>query len=334
MSHLPLNALRVFEAVARTGSFRRAAEALFVTQSAVSHQIRHLEDWLGTPLFDREGSRPRLLPHGEELARALSLSLSEIENACQRVRSHRDGPLVIAAIPSVAVCWLIPRLAGFRALHPEIEIRVIYAMHGRDIDFRDAHLAFVFAAGLPERPGIRAEAFLPGVSVPVCSPLALARLGKAKAGVEDILALGLLHDTDSSGWRSWLQRAGHAAPAQSGGPVFEDFNLLRAAALAGQGGGALPGRDDPRRSRFRPAGAAVGAERAGGVRLLPAFGPGRRHGHVARGPGLPRLGLRRARRCPEAAEPWRERAWLRDTCPFGERMRANADDRVAEITRR
>lgn len=240
MSHLPLNALRVFEAVARTGSFRRAAEALFVTQSAVSHQIRHLEDWLGTPLFDREGSRPRLLPHGEELARALSLGLSEIENACQRARSHRDGPLVIAAIPSVAVCWLIPRLSGFRALHPEIKIRVIYAMHGRDIDFRDAHLAFVFAAGMPERPGIRAEAFLPGVSVPVCSPLALGRLGKAEAGVEDILALGLLHDTDSSGWRSWLQRAGHAAPAQSGGPVFEDFNLLRAAVLAGQGVALCP----------------------------------------------------------------------------------------------
>ncbi len=241
MSQPPLNALRAFEAVARLGSFRAAAEALCVTQSAVSHQMRHLEDWLGGSLFERGGNRPRLLPHGAELARALSLSLSEIEAACQRARSHGESqPLVIAAIPSIAICWLIPRLSDFRARHPEVEIRLVYALHGRDVDFRDVHLAFVFAAAPPERPGVRAEPFLPGVSVPVCAPALLDRLGTDRPTPMDMLDLGLLHDTDVSGWRSWMTKAGHTGAIPTGGPVFEDFNLLRAAALAGQGVALCP----------------------------------------------------------------------------------------------
>ncbi len=239
---IPLNSLRAFEAVARTGSFKAAAELLFVTQSAISHQVRHLEEWLGGPLFDRDGGRPRLRPEGAELARAVRLSLAEMEAACSRVRAARQvGPLVIAAIPSVAVCWLIPRLAGFRAAHPEVELRVVYAMHGRDMDFRDVHLAFVFAQGRPEGG---AEAFLPGLSVPVCSPALLGGARKARYLPSELLALGLLHDTDLSGWAAWFRRAGVPMPmteaSRRGAAVFEDFNLLRAAALAGQGVALCP----------------------------------------------------------------------------------------------
>ncbi len=236
MAQLPLNALRVFEAVARLGSFIAAADALFVTQSAVSHQIRHLEDWLGAPLFDRRAGRPRLLPHGEDLARTLGLSLSEIAVACERAReSPAPQPLVIAAIPSVAICWLIPRLSAFRARFPDIEIRVIYAMHGRDIDFRDVHLAFVFADSTPTKTGVTARPFLPGASVPVCSPALVAGLGGQVLSGATILAAGLLHDTDATGWQAWLHKAAADVPSQLPGPVFEDFNLLRAAALSGQG---------------------------------------------------------------------------------------------------
>jgi len=236
---IPLNALRAFDAVVKTGSFKAAADLLFVTQSAVSHQIRHLEDWLGGPLFDRDGGRPRLLPHGAELARAVSLSLTEMEAACNRAKSGmRAGPLVIAAIPSVAVCWLIPRLSGFRIAHPEVEIRVVYAMHGRDIDFRDVHLAFVFAKGQPDFAGLGSEPFMPGLSVPVCSP-SILRGGRPQRPSE-YLALGLLHDTDQSGWGAWFRRMGVPMPVQQGAPVFEDFNLLRAAVLAGQGVALCP----------------------------------------------------------------------------------------------
>ncbi len=157
MSTTPLNALRAFEAVARLGSFKAAADALFVTQSAISHQIRHVEDWLGKPLFAREGNRTRLLDEGAELAASLSIAFGEIDSACRRAR-NRGGArtLVIAAIPSVSMCWLIPRLSRFRAEHPEIEFRIVYAMHGRDIDFDAVHLAFVFGdLEGPEPPLVR-----------------------------------------------------------------------------------------------------------------------------------------------------------------------------------
>ncbi len=241
LSQPPLNALRAFEAVARLGSFNAAADALFVTQSAVSHQVRHLEDWLGHPLFDRRGARPRLLPHGAELARGLSLALAEIEAACERASlSGAPRPLVIAAIPSVAICWLIPRLSMFRVARPDIDIRVVYAIHGHGIDFRDVDLAFVFSEGPPTLPGVRAEHFLPGISVPISSPgLLPAPRGKA-AEATDFITAGLLHDADTSAWRVWLDRAGAKASGPLAGPVFEDFNLLRAAALVGQGVALCP----------------------------------------------------------------------------------------------
>ncbi|QPC85775.1 LysR family transcriptional regulator [Mesorhizobium sp. NBSH29] len=240
MTTPPLNALRAFEAVARLGSFRAAAEALYVTQSAVSHQIRNVEEWLGRPLFEREGNRTRLLPHGADLARSLAGSLTEIEAACNRARNISQA-LVIAAIPSVAMCWLIPRLSRFLTAHPEIEIRIVYAMHGREINFHDVHLAFVFAKQPPSGPIIETHFYLAGQSVPVCSPSRLAHLGHTPETVADFLALGLLHDGTPTGWKTWLSGVTDpAATASLDGTTFEDFNLLRAAALSGQGVALCP----------------------------------------------------------------------------------------------
>ncbi|WP_282026490.1 LysR family transcriptional regulator [Limimaricola cinnabarinus] len=242
MSQPPLNALRAFEAVARLGSFNAAAKALFVTQSAVSHQVRHLERWLDRPLFDRSGARPRLLPRGEALARDLGLALNGIEVACARAKAPDARPaLVIAAIPSVALCWLIPRLNSFRDRHPEIPVRIVYAIHGQTIDFREVDLAFTYAATPPDLIGSRSELFLPGVSVPVCNPAVAAKLHEEEARLpEAILQAGLLHDTDMSGWAGWLARAGLRLDRPLTGPTFEDFNLLRAAALSGQGVALCP----------------------------------------------------------------------------------------------
>lgn len=234
MTQVPLNALRTFDAVVRAGSFKAAAEMLCVTQSAVSHQVRHLEEWLGRPLFDREGPRPRLLPEGEDLARVAALSLDGITAACARLRRDKAGQaLVIAAIPSVALCWLIPRLSGFAAAHPEVETRIVYAFHGQVIDFAEVDLAFIYATGpLTVEAGVDAELFLPGESVPVCGPQ-LAAAG-------EIGALPLLHDGDYSGWQTWFARAQRPEPVRWAGPIFQDFNLLRAAALAGQGVALCP----------------------------------------------------------------------------------------------
>lgn len=235
----PLNALRAFEAVARLGSFRAAADVLCVTQSAVSHQVRNLEEWLGKPLFEREGNRARLLPHGRDLAHSLSSSLKEIDAACQRTRSSSQA-LVIAAIPSIAMCWLIPRLSRFRAAHPQVETRIVYAFHGHQINFHDVHLAFVFSRGEPSMPNVDSLYFLSGQCVPVCSPALLHSLGRKPQTDADILRLGLLHDGDSAGWKNWLQGCESNRQAADNGATFEDFNLLRAAALSGQGVALCP----------------------------------------------------------------------------------------------
>lgn len=235
MSLPPLNALRAFEAVARTGSFRAAAGVMFVTQPAISHQVRNLEDWIGAPLFDRSGRMPQLLPRGQALAQDLTRAFDGIDAACRRARPATDPALVVAAIPSVAVCWLIPRLPRFQAAHPKVQLRVIYAHHGHDIDFHDVDLAFMFADRPPARPGLTATAFLPGRSVPVCSPQLLDATAVEPIHAQDMLRLGLLHDTDLSGWRTWLERADHPPLTHLPGAIFADFNLLRAAALSGQG---------------------------------------------------------------------------------------------------
>ncbi|WP_323717242.1 LysR substrate-binding domain-containing protein [Paracoccus aminovorans] len=235
MAQPPLNALRAFEAVARIGSFRAAADSLFVTQPAVSHQIRHLEEWVGAPLFDRSGRVPVLLPRGASLARDLTMAFDAIDAACRRARpAVSDGALVVAAIPSVAICWLIPRLPRFRVQHPEIQLRVVYAHHGHDIDFATTDLAFTFGDSCPTGEGISSRPFLSGRSVPVASP-ALVGSAPAEPTSRWLLKVGLLHDSDPTGWRTWLSRAGQAVPVRLPGAIFEDFNLLRAAALAGQG---------------------------------------------------------------------------------------------------
>lgn len=240
MSQLPLKALSVFETVSRSSSFRHAADELCVSQSAISHQIRNLEEWIGRPLFSRSGRQPQLLPHGEVLASVLQKSFQEMDAACQLTRYREEAQeLVIAAIPSVAVCWLIPHLSDFHARHPKLATRVIYAFHGKDIDFKEVDLAFVFSKHLPDAPDIRAYQFQPSASVPVCSP-GLRDSMDMTSLVDTLLGTTLLHDSNVDGWTDWFVQAGLNQVPSNTGPVFEDFNLLRMAALAGQGVALCP----------------------------------------------------------------------------------------------
>lgn len=240
MRELPLKALRVFESVARRGSFKDAADELCVSQSAISHQIKHLEDWLGKPLFDRTGHRPQLLTHAQILSGALQRSFHQINAACHDAQHSPDSSsLVIASIPSVAICWLIPRLPAFQAKHPDIATRLVYALHGQEIDFNHVDLAFVFANNPPSRDGHRIQLFQPGTSVPVCSPALYNKLDPVLL-TKSIIEAGLLHDTSIDGWTAWLGQSELNVMPPVTGPIFEDFNLLRAAALAGQGVALCP----------------------------------------------------------------------------------------------
>ncbi len=230
---LPLNALRVFEAVARTGSFTRAAKELFITQSAVSHQIKALEEWLAAPLFERSRRTPTLLATGAALAPVLTGALSDIQNACRRLREKPDDQrLTIAVIPSVATCWLIPRLNEFRQKHPDFGLRIVYAIHGQVTDFHDADLVITYSAEKPRDKNV--SLFMDAAAAPVCS----TSFAQENGFLENTTAVAraqLLHDTDFSGWQQWFRRSGSSVPALNHSLVFEDFNLLRAATLAGQG---------------------------------------------------------------------------------------------------
>ena len=234
MSRLPsLNALRCFEAAARSGSFSRAAEELNVTQSAVSHQVRQLEEWFGLTLFDRQGRQTVPTPKGQELARSLAEAFDIMAAACRRLQQSEAGPaLTIAALPSFATIWLIPRLTQFLDEHPEISVKVVYAFNDQKLDFSEVDVAVLWGPG--EWEGCRTTRLLSGSTVPICNPIYLEKEGPFDVP-QAILGKPILHDTDRTDWQNWMRQAGlkHAGP--SPGPIFQDFNLLRAATLAGQG---------------------------------------------------------------------------------------------------
>lgn len=240
MARLPsLNALRCFEAAARSGSFSRAAEELNVTQSAVSHQVRQLEDWFGLTLFDRQGRQTIPTPKGQELARSLAEAFDIMAAACRRLQQNEHGPaLTIAALPSFATIWLIPRLSQFFRAHPEVSVKVVYAFAGQKLDFDEIDIAVLW--GPPDQwEGCRSTKLLPGATAPICNPIFLDREGPLDVP-QAILGKPLLHDEDRLDWQNWMRHVGlkHAGPAP--GPIFQDFNLLRAATLAGQGVALCP----------------------------------------------------------------------------------------------
>ena len=234
----PLNALKCFEAAARSGSFSKAAGELHVTQSAVSHQIRQLERWFGMSLFDRQGRQTMPIPKGAELARALAEAFDIMAKACKRLSQSDAGPaLTIGVLPSIATIWLIPRLSRFFRDHPEISVKVVYAFHGQRFDFDDVDITILWGRG--EWAEGRLTRFLEGATIPVCNAAFLEKEGSL-VQPQNFVGKPLLHDTDRDGWQAWMRAAGlkHAGPAP--GPIFEDFNLLRAAALAGQGMALCP----------------------------------------------------------------------------------------------
>ena len=129
----PLNALRTFEAAARYLSFTRAAEELNVTQAAVSHQIKGLEERLGVPLFRRLNRALLLTDEGQALLPAVSDALDLIADAVDRLQVLEGaGHLIVSTLDSFAATWLVPRLGRFRALYPDIDIRITTSDHPVD----------------------------------------------------------------------------------------------------------------------------------------------------------------------------------------------------------
>lgn len=241
---LPLADLRSFEVVARRLSFSAAAAELFVTQSAVSRQIKGLETELGTALFNRGTRRVELTAAGEQLRQALLPALDGIDRAVRQIRLAQGRRQVnVATFASFASLWLLPRLATFQQHHADIDIRISASDTLVDLDDPqiDLLLRYDFAAHMPAG----AECVFDEWLSPVVSPLLLAqaRSGQAPplATPADLAGHALLEEDDhrpsahSLSWRHWLQQQGLPTLAPRRWVYLNYTHQQVQAALAGQG---------------------------------------------------------------------------------------------------
>ncbi len=168
----PLNALRSFEAAARHGSFNKAADELYVTPSAVSHQVKTLEDFLGARLFLREKRRVSLTSAGERYLASVQLALDEIDNATKRLMASPNTVAVtISVAPAFLTRWLVPRIGQFQAEYPDVELRLSAAYGPIDFDHTDIDMGVNFGRG--DWRDLECAHLLNSRLVPVCSPALL-----------------------------------------------------------------------------------------------------------------------------------------------------------------
>jgi LysR family transcriptional regulator, glycine cleavage system transcriptional activator len=235
----PLNALRTFEAAARHLSFTAAAEELCVTAAAVSHQIRSLEDHLGTELFHRSGRALALTEAGMLLLPDVREAFALLINATRGLRRHAfAGPLTVAVPPSFAAKWLVPRLSRFRARCPDIEVALVSSSELVDFGREDVDLAIRYGTGV--YPGLHNEVLTATEFFPVCSPK-LAQGPPPLIAPDDLRHVVLLHDEVPSAlpmvpsWETWLKAAGVAGVDATQGPRFNTSFFTLEMALSGMG---------------------------------------------------------------------------------------------------
>jgi len=227
-----LRALQVFEAAARHLSYSRAAEDLFLTQSAVSHQIKALESELGTKLFRRAGRAMLLTSEGQRLYTHIRDGLASFAKGVATLRAD-SGPqtLTISATPSLAAGWLVPRLSDFYYRHPDIDVNLRATTALADFDHDEVDLALRYGSG--KWPGMRAEKLLSANVFPVCSPH--YRGGKLPTKPTDLLKGDLLHVGGLPSWEEWFKSANIMLDGPLRGPRFGDYTLAVQAAKRGQG---------------------------------------------------------------------------------------------------
>ena len=228
---LPLNALRVFEAVATHLSFAEAAEALHVTPAAVSMQIRTLEDYLRVPLFRRSARAIALSAEGALLLPGVRRGLAELQQAMQQLRQHRSGGVLsISTLASFLQKWLLPRLPQFYSRHPHIELSIHTSPEAVDFAQTNFHAALRMSSA--PTPGLHNEKLLDEWFLPVCSPEMLARHGPVRTPA-DLKNYPLLRSADES-WSIW-RRPGSEIEWRERGAAFDDSLTVLAAAEQGQG---------------------------------------------------------------------------------------------------
>jgi LysR family glycine cleavage system transcriptional activator len=229
-----LNALLVFETAARHQSFTRAAAELGVTQTAVSHQVRSLEEELGVGLFRRSPRGLALTTEGQAWAGELHRIFHRLRAANAKLRStaQRDRPLVaVSIIPSFAARWLVPRLGRFLEQHPNIDLRLSASEQLVDFDFEPFDLGIRYGSG--RYPGLVCQKIADDAWVVVAAPALLARAKTRSAA--DLAKQTLLYDDDPDVWSRWFEASGERDFAGARRHEISDSAMLVEAAIRGQG---------------------------------------------------------------------------------------------------
>jgi len=234
----PLNALRAFEAGARHLSFTKAAAELHVTQAAVSHQVKALEEHLGYPLFKRMTRKLGLTEQGRALFPVVSDAFQRIAETAEDLRSAEDSRiLTVSVTPAFGAKWLAYRLPRFWEKHPEIDLRVHHSIQVADLRHDDVDIAIRFGPG--KWQGLTSEFMLRVDYTPVCSPALL----KGKHPLKqpgDLRYHKLLHEDDYGGWTQWLAVAGVTDIDPRRGPIMDDITVMLQTVV--NGGGVALGR--------------------------------------------------------------------------------------------
>lgn len=235
----PLNALRAFEASARHLSLARAADELNVTASAISHQIRQLEDFLQVKLFVRMTRKIALTEAGRAILPLLTEAFDRLSEAVALLRRREEsGALTVSVAPSFAAKWLVPHSESFRAAHPDIDLRM--SANITMVDFRggDVDVAIRFGRGGYE--GLKEDLLIAEVIAPLCSPALITGVPPLKVP-SDLVRQTLLHDDSTStmgpapDWRMWLRLAGVTGVDVERGPRFSYADHALQAAVDGHG---------------------------------------------------------------------------------------------------
>ena len=232
-ANLPLTALRTFESAARLQSFKAAAEELAVTPTAVSHQIRTLENWLGVALFERLARGVRLTECGERLFGSLHGALLDLVQSVAQLRPQPStGSLTLSTTPAFAALWLIPQLGQFYQAHPGIKVRVETSTELLDLQ-QDASIDLVIRYGYGSHPSLHSQCLLDERFGVYGAPGLLAALDPARLTLITVRwRNSQLYDRS---WKAWCEAAGESWLEHAELREYDEEHYALQAAIAGQG---------------------------------------------------------------------------------------------------
>jgi LysR family transcriptional regulator, glycine cleavage system transcriptional activator len=234
----PLSSLRAFEAAARHGGFKRAAQELSVTPTAVSHQIKTLEEHLGVRLFERKPRLVVLTDQGRFLSAVLRDGFDAIQNAVDHLRNHQRRPsITISATRAFVAKWLMPRVERFQRVLPGVDLMLHASDDLVDLHAGQADLAIRYGRG--PYPGFLSSKLLEDHFAPVVNPSLGVRTPAHLARVASIAFEWQREDTAHPTWPMWFERAGLSMNDARPALRFNDESHAIQAAVAGQGAALL-----------------------------------------------------------------------------------------------